>query len=758
MEGKSMPNQLPPGFTLDPPPGNRGGNGRLIEIEAPNGDVVEFPAGTPDSTILTVMRREYGQGNAGSGANLPPGFVLDPPERPDARKGSTQRIEQPGIIERVTDAFTGSSRTDPEFANAPEFGTALEQAARDRGTAGTYTVPGTGALVNSAITPNVQAQIDILRREFPDLETRADTHGNILLRSPSQGVNDWAYLNAPGMSRRDLEEFGVGTLATAPILGAAGTIGSTLLRRALIAAGLMSAGEVGRDVAATAMGSEQGIDPVRATVAGGLGAALTPGVPSAVVAGAGNVIAAPFRGSAANTVRSLVNPEREATRRVGTALARDEATDAAATAAGRPTRNLTDAEYHLAQQTGQPVAIMDTGGEVTRALARSAANVSPEARTTLQGAIDTWFETQADRASSFLAELVGSPANAHATRQAMERARPPTLGPIYDAAYRNGRVGVYTPELAALEASPALQTAMARATQMLEAKQAAGTLQTAARGPTGNPTLEYWDQVQRALRDQISRLRISGAREQARDIEQLRARLMAELDATFPFYGNARATAARFFGAEDALEAGENFATQRFGLDQSRQTVNSMTANERAMFRQGFASRLIENLNNASDRRSVITQLTGSPAARERLEIALGANGARQMEAFMRVEQVMDFARSAVQGNSTTARQLVEMGLGATGAGLTYYDPSSPSGAVAILGAALLYGGRRGDQRVAQRIAEMLIDQDPAVRQRALQQVAYNGRFMAALRAFGDAIPAPARAFAAQQAAGSAGQ
>ncbi len=52
----------------------------------------------------------------------------------------------------------------------------------------------------------------------------------------------------------------------------------------------------------------------------------------------------------------------------------------------------------------------------------------------------------------------------------------------------------------------------------------------------------------------------------------------------------------------------------------------------------------------------------------EQIQIALGPQRATELESMLRVENVMNMARGAVQGNSTTARQLFEMGL-AGGAG-----------------------------------------------------------------------------------------
>jgi hypothetical protein len=233
----------------------------------------------------------------------------------------------------------------------------------------------------------------------------------------------------------------------------------------------------------------------------------------------------------------------------------------------------------------------------------------------------------------------------------------------------------------------------------------------------------------------------SGAREESRDVTLMRQRLMTELDRQFPVYATARGTAASFFRAADAIEAGENFATQTYNLADAQAAFNAMSQNDQLMFRQGFASRVIERLNNTGDRRSIINQMVGSPAARGKLDVALGRNAAQEMEAFLRIEGIMDMSRGAL-GNSTTARQLADMGL-AGGIGIAgAMGVSNPFG---LLAAALTWGikqgGRAAEERVYSRVAEMLVSQDPAVRQRALASIARNPQVMGRLRAFYDALP-----------------
>lgn len=210
-----------------------------------------------------------------------------PVEQPEWQKAPSVA---PTLGQRVRSMFTGEGRT--EYPQAEEFHAAVgrnlsqmeEEAARGttllermRGvlTGRPSNVPEAPSIARSAITPNPEAQFDILRKNIPDLERQDDQHGNIMLRAPSLGVKEWTYLNRPGMSGRDWDEFGTQFVATLPFGGAVG-LGRNIGQRALIGGAALGGASVAQDVAATAMGSGQGIDPTRAAVSAGLGTVAGP--------------------------------------------------------------------------------------------------------------------------------------------------------------------------------------------------------------------------------------------------------------------------------------------------------------------------------------------------------------------------------------------------------------------------------------------------------------------------------------------------
>lgn len=518
---------------------------------------------------------------------------------------------------------------------------------------------------------------------------------------------------------------------------------------ATLPARMLASARVGAGVGAlSGFGSGEGaadsaVKTGSGAVLGGAVGAAGPPVVEGLIQG-GRAIAGPI----VNAVRGAVNPENEAARRVAVAVGRDVQNDPNAVS------RLTPQEFVASTQQpgGGPATLMDLGGETTRALARSAANTSPEGRAVLNQSINDRFEGQSGRVTSWLENTFNYP-NAQAQQTAIEQTARGVNRAAYGRAMRDPNAqSMWTPELQQLTAAPAVQDAIRSATSsganraVAEgARPPVNPFQFAPDGtmtmrPGVTPSLQFWDQVKKNLDGQIGVARRAGNDALVNELQPLRTGLIRHLDETVPAYQQARAGAAHFFGAENALEAGQNFvgAGNRFGNREARAAIAGMTPTERQLFQDGYVSRLVEKLNASGDRRSILNQIAQSPAAREELHIALGAERAGQIEAGLRVEGIMDLARGATQGNSTTARQWAELTMAGGAAGLggigTYnMDPHQMT--IAAVTGALVGGGRHIDQRVAQRVAQMLVSQDPRQLMLGIRIAARNDRMMNNLRA-----------------------
>jgi hypothetical protein len=482
-------------------------------------------------------------------------------------------------------------------------------------------------------------------------------------------------------------------------------------------------------------GEGQGVkDSISRGVAGaGIGSVLGGAAPATVegIIRGGRAIAGPV----ANAIRGVRNPEDEAARRVATAIGRDLKNDPNAVS------RLTPNEFISSAQQGGPATLMDLGGETTRALARSSANTSPEGRAILSRTINDRFEGQNDRVTGWLRDSFHYP-DAAAQAQALSDVSKTINKPAYAKAFAEGRNGVWDDELSEISRAPVVQDAVAAATKQAQNKSAGGKIgaDVADRWVNnGKPTLEFWDLVKRQIDQEINVAKRAGKNEDVGTLTEVKNAIVSKLDAAVPSYSAARSGAASFFGAQDALEAGQKFVTSSSSSADARRALSKMSPTERQLFQDGFVSKFTDDLSKISERRSVLNKIAESPAAREKLNIALGRDKAAELEVGLRVEGIMDLARNAIQGNSTTARQLAELGLaggtyGFSGGGINPF--TNPS---AAMNAALVYGAARGkskiNEKVAQKVAELLASNDPAKLLQGIRVVARNQSLFNSLRA-----------------------
>jgi hypothetical protein len=462
-----------------------------------------------------------------------------------------------------------------------------------------------------------------------------------------------------------------------------------------------------------------------AAAEGGLVAGVAPGVGRAVSA-----ITEPVR----SVVRGITDKVGEGARRVALASEADELglTGRRLTAARKAGEmGLSPREFNAAKAAGLPVAVIDTGGEHMRALARSAANSSPEARAVLNQFIKERYKSQSTRLADWLQSRFHFPDPA-AQQEAIQQTAREVNRPAYARAYAHPAAKQLWDEgFQQLSAAPLMQDAM-RAAGRTGANKAAlegfrqpvnpfrfaedGTM--TLKGNRG-PSLQFWDSVKQNLDDKIGALQRSGEKAAARDALGLKQALVNRIDEAVPAYKEARQGAAGFFDAENALEAGQKAVTSKMNNAQIRAGLAKMKPSEKQLFQDGFVGDYVEKIRNAPDSRNTLNMIANSPAARERLQLALGTQGAKELEVYLRMEGVMDLARSAVQGNSTTTRQLVELGL-AGGWDLTQSGGHPFSDPQALMNAALVYGAARGSRVIDQRVAAMVARQLTSTNRRQL--------------------------------------
>ncbi|PBB75211.1 hypothetical protein CK227_10490 [Mesorhizobium sp. WSM4308] len=533
--------------------------------------------------------------------------------------------------------------------------------------------------------------------------------------------------------------------ATAGGAEALGVTGNSLLGR-ILASGASNAAISGADTVARGGDGKDVLNSM--AIGAGTGAAI-PAAGAAVQAGlsaVGNRIAP--------LVNGIISPVGEAERRVGMAMARDQAAN--------PGNLVSAADEAVAQQAGVPLLNADRGGETTRALARSVANQSPEARATIDKAANDRFAGQGQRAADFIRQVTGGAVDDLGYQQAIRDTARLVNKPAYNKAFASPAAQqMFSPDLQELMQSPAVQRAARMAVgrsanrgavdgfkavenPFHQAPDGTFKLKQTADGKLVAPTLQFWDQVKRNLDSEIGKASRAGDNTLTADLTALKGKLVSSLDAAVPAYKAARQGAASYFGAEDALDAGRKFVNTPRSIPEAKAAFDKFAPAEKAAFGTGFASELIDKIGAIDDRSNVISQVFKSPAARAQIDLALGPQRARQIEAYVRVEDLADRLRGAL-GNSTTARQLAEMGIGA-GAGYAFGGQDWKSAtAGAALAAGARYGSKQIDQRVMQQVAKMLASDDPKILQSAIKQAAASPTYMKALEDLSGLLAAPVR-------------
>lgn len=504
--------------------------------------------------------------------------------------------------------------------------------------------------------------------------------------------------------------------------------------------GLLSGAGEGTDAASRITGSGVG------AVAGGVGGAAA----APVAEGAGYVLKRAL-GPAWNAVTGMFRgSEAEAARRLFTAAEADSADIAAGKMAG-----MTPQQWLAAKAAGEPVMLADFGGTRVQSLLRSAANTSPEARGTLEKAINDRFEGQAERVAQDVRNLVSGGANAHKTADQLVAEYDVARIPAYRKAFsRPGAQSMWDDDFAQMANAPVVQQAIRMAS--VNAKNEAAKLglkppvnpfqfnkdgTVALSNPNFVPNLQFWDVVKKNL-DKM------GA-----DGNAWSKVLRGKLDDAVPEYGEARGIAANFFGERDALDAGRKLAGKNVDPQVVAGLMRKMDPAEKDLFREGFASDWAGRvIGGFRDSRDITKAMFNSPNEREMARIVFGDAGIRKLQARMTLEAVMDGARRAM-GNSTTARQLIEAGLagGALAGYSSGWDPrtmlegaGAAAGTRKFLATEMAAGARhligKVDAKTAARVADLLTSDDPGKLAQGLRIMVSNQRVASGMRALADRL------------------
>lgn len=445
-----------------------------------------------------------------------------------------------------------------------------------------------------------------------------------------------------------------------------------------------------------------------------------------------------------NTYRGAMDPEAEAARQYATAYKADRIADPMFQ------QRMTPAEFR-----GDPEArLIDLGGGHMRRLADASGIIAPGGEMKLKGAIDDRYKGQTNRFTDWFQSHFNYP-DAYGQGQALEEVAKNVNRPAYRKAYQEGDKPIMSPKLEVLMSSPKVVDAMKAASTSGKDRavtEGYGAFNPAVKvtddgrvifnkGANGAPTfpnLQFWDQTRRELSQAAQKAAKSGATEDAQVYGRLARQMNDELDNHVPSYAAARQGAAGFFGAEDALQAGVKFVSDsKIGLPEARAIMAKMSPAERRLFQDGFVDEYLRAvINKTGDNRDVLLKIANNPEARGKLELVMGREKMQMLEAKIRVEQMFDQVRKAVQGQSITAKRLYDLGM-VGGAGLSAdggYNMDPKEIAYGAVVAALSSGGKRINAQVATKVVDMMLSRDPMVVEKGFKLISGNPKWLDALR------------------------
>ncbi|MBO6507985.1 MAG: hypothetical protein JJ979_05800 [Roseibium sp.] len=515
--------------------------------------------------------------------------------------------------------------------------------------------------------------------------------------------------------------------------GTAGGAGATFMKGAKGAKDLAVRGAADGMLYGAVAGTGQAEGGVENRVAGaGVGAGVG-GVTGGVAAPALAGVSALGRGLIEKVRRNTGSPERQAVARL-----RQTASRAGVTA---------DDISSKLDDLGPDGMLVDALGEDGRALARTTANLDPAARETLELASKGRMSGQPDRLSDALKRASGLD-QAYTTDE-LQRAVRSSMKPQIDDAYAEARSLGYDIDMGAFDDIFKTDVAkgahiegqrLARDRMIAEAARAGQVDDSILKNGPSN--FDILDETKRSLD-----ARAAPALGQPQTNEQsiagsLSKTIRDRIDEYMPEYGDARELARTRHQREDAIALGAEGAKSRVPAD-FRRRVQEVNPAHKSDVGEGYAAGKIDQIENRRGTPGLPDTLFGSSRQQDALSAALGDKAA-EVRRQIAAERTFGQTHAALTGNSTTARQLAEMG-GLPDAGLGLAAADMGTGALAAVLARRLIPGAarnmssRNDAAVAPVLADLLkgrelpenavkkIQQSPALQRLIMRSLAQQG-------------------------------
>lgn len=466
-------------------------------------------------------------------------------------------------------------------------------------------------------------------------------------------------------------------------------------------------------------------------------------------------------GRGVDTIQAMLNPEAAAAKMAGKPIAAD-------IAAGD---HMSGTDLATARQTQQPMVNADIFGDKTKTLLQTALPANPGTMEAVQKSMAerAAIGARKDRTAEFFNDVTGGNTNFQLAQEAANAGRRATNGGAYDVAYAAApKEGIWTPRIEQMVSVPnsALRDAI-EMTTTTGANEALAKGTKAIVNPfkftkdgnytlTGPASLPFWDQVQQNL----GKLATKTSGYDSANIQEAQRALNGELDNVVPQFADARQGAAKFFDANDALEAGQKFAMSNADPNVAGAEIAKFSAADQRRFGIGAISKIMNVVQQAGSPATLDRLLDPAGKAAQQIKVALSGwpkYVQDQIPSWMRVQQALQDTNKFVQAASASklGQQLGRYGtqsiggaaIGAAGEmlGGATNNSINPAdwnfgkiGTGAAIGLAIADGlkltGAQINRNVLKRVADMLSSGNPADLKAAITYATKNPQASQALR------------------------
>ncbi|TXH15478.1 MAG: hypothetical protein E6R03_07125 [Hyphomicrobiaceae bacterium] len=374
-----------------------------------------------------------------------------------------------------------------------------------------------------------------------------------------------------------------------------------------------------------------------AALGAGLGAAVGAVAPPLVDAGAA------VARSVATPIRAAMQPRQVAREKVAEALMRDVGQKSS------PLEAMTRISQR--QAAGPEMMLADVGGENTRNLLRAAANQASAGAQKLNRTLDVRQSNQWSRIETALADTLADPKDFATSLQAIVAGREASAKPIFDAAFKMR-----------IKPNDHLIEVMQRPTMMQLVERTARKMADEGASVQGEPPMRLLHRVKMEIDKAISEARNAMTNTSGwdtRTLTKMKHDFVKAIDN--PLYNDALKRSAGAYALTNAAEDGFEQAL-KMPVEEIRRAIRGLaTEGEREMWRLGAARALAQKIRSRNVTSDRTENVFSSPDMQMRLkEIMPDQKSYRQFQKMLVIEAKKADTRKAVQGNSTTAKQLMQ--------------------------------------------------------------------------------------------------